>query len=134
MGVQYPSSRRCGRSSFNVDTTTSHLQVPFFDVFHAILRPLPRAVLPSHITQRIASTVAEGLEVEDHEVTKRAEGTRMFRSAQFWGRSAIIYLSYKTMQARYGEDCSWGVVSLASVVSQVYASRSALLILFLLGP
>lgn len=45
--------------------------------------------------------VVEGLEAEDHEVTKRAEGAQIFRSAQFWGRSATIYLSYKKMQARY---------------------------------
>lgn len=50
--------------------------------------------------QRVALTVAEGIAAEDHEVTERAEGTHVFRAAQFWGRSATIYLSYKKMQAR----------------------------------
>lgn len=101
MGVRYKPSLRCGRSSFNVDTTMPSIHVSSFELFHVVLRSVPRAVLPFHATQRIASTVAEGLEVEDHEVTERAEGTQMFRSAQFWGQSAIIYLSYKKMQARY---------------------------------
>lgn len=44
--------------------------------------------------------MAEGLAAEDHEVTERAEGAQVFRAAQFWGRSATIYLSYKKMQAK----------------------------------
>lgn len=50
--------------------------------------------------QRLALTIAEGVAVESHEVTERAEGAQLFRAAQFWGRSAAIYLSYKKMQAK----------------------------------
>ena len=52
------------------------------------------------MSQRVALTIGEGVAVEDHPVTERAEGTQLFRAAQFWGRSATIYLSYKKMQAR----------------------------------
>jgi len=38
--------------------------------------------------------------LEDHQVTERAQGAQIFRAAQFWGRSATIYLSYKKMQAK----------------------------------
>lgn len=56
--------------------------------------------------QRLSALgVAEGLAAEEHGVTKRAEGAQIFRAAQFWGRSATIYLSYKMMQARYPMHC-----------------------------
>lgn len=55
---------------------------------------------PMCFRQRLALTIAEGVDVESHEVTERAEGAQLFRAAQFWGRSAAIYLSYKKMQAR----------------------------------
>lgn len=50
--------------------------------------------------QRLALNIAEGVAVESHEVTERADGAQLFRAAQFWGRSATIYLSYKKMQAK----------------------------------
>ncbi|CAN0422475.1 unnamed protein product, partial [Laminaria digitata] len=35
--------------------------------------------------ERLALTIAEGVDVESHEVTERAEGAQLFRAAQFWG-------------------------------------------------
>lgn len=62
---------------------------------------LKSAPLQKHaLCQRLPLTVAEGVAVEDHEVTDRAQGAQVFRAAQFWGRSVTIYLSYKKMQAR----------------------------------
>lgn len=53
-----------------------------------------------YLIQRVALSIAEGVAAEDHEVTERAEGAQIFRAAQFWGRSATMYLSYKKMQAK----------------------------------
>lgn len=64
---------------------------------HARYSPFPHY---NHVQQRKAVTIAEKIATEDHEVTQRAEGAQVFRSVQFWGRSATIYLSYKKMQAR----------------------------------
>ncbi|CAM9496496.1 unnamed protein product, partial [Discosporangium mesarthrocarpum] len=51
-------------------------------------------------TKFLGTAVAETGKGEGQEVTKRAEGATMMRALQFWGRSAVIYLSYKKMQAR----------------------------------
>ena len=68
-----------------------------------LLQLTPMTILARRLIccrQRLALTIAEGVAVESHEVTERAEGAQLFRAAQFWGRSAAIYLSYKKMQAK----------------------------------
>ncbi|CAM9749507.1 unnamed protein product [Chrysoparadoxa australica] len=48
----------------------------------------------------LETSVAETLSAEGIEVTERAAGMTMMRTAQFWAKAGKIYFSYKAMQAK----------------------------------